>query len=174
MSRLILAVVTGVLFVTGAVKNVEPSRVPLRQTFIVVPKGTEVIGTITESASGRIQATVIEDVIIDDAVAIHKGSHLSGQIFENRTEFTLLNDQPVFIVPSAAVAVKSEDPTLIASSILIGAIVGNQINMKRPEIGALMGGISGLAVAADRNSETILAVGDLVPLLIQRDLTVRL
>lgn len=177
MSRLILSIVTGVLFLTGNATNGAPPQVPLRQNFTVVPRGTELIATITPSPSCSpfvITATVAENVIIDDAVVIPKGALLSGSITENRTEFTLLGDQPVWIVPTSSIRTKPEDQTLIAGSILIGAIVGTRINFRRPEVGALMGGILGLATVADHNSEMVPAVGDRVPLLIQRTLTVRL
>lgn len=173
MSRFVLAIIAGFIFLTGNMINAVP-HVPLRQSFTVVPRGTEVMVTITESASGSISATIEDDVVIDGDAVIHRGSRLLGQITKNKTEFTLLDHQPVLLVPSSSVTAKAEEPTLIAGSILIGAVVGHQINLRRPEVGALMGGISGLAKAAEKSSEMVPAVGDRIPLLIQRDLTVRI
>lgn len=157
MSRIVLAITIGTLstFITGytaySISNRGTEDVVAPST-IVVPAGTEVYAKITSVTP--IKGVLMEDLNAGGTTVIAKG-----------TEVTLGNWFSV--VPEAAAA----NPTLVAGGILIGAIVGNQMNMRRPEVGAIMGGISGMATAAEAAERTP-EIGNEVLLSLNHDLSV--
>lgn len=119
----------------------ETQQVLLIARGVVIPAGT----TIHARYEGG-EAVLIENLIVGDAVIP------AGFRFPEEAE---LSSAP-----------QAGDATVIAGSVLMGAILGHDANILRSEVGALMGGLSGLASVADDPNAAVLALDE--------DLTVNL
>jgi hypothetical protein len=171
---------------TPAPVAAKPAPAPTPQP-LIVPEGTQLSLALTEDVSSKnakvgdtIRATVVNDVRVNDRVAIAAGTTVAGQVTDvvsgsskiggvprlgmsfDRLELPGNRDVPISgVITQRGKSDNTRDTVKIVGGAAAGAILGHQVKGgdKGKVIGGLLGGAIGAVAAQKTGTEVKLAAG---------------